>query len=128
MVDDWINHTPKDVVAKNFGLKESDFKDLPKTDPYILNSTVSNRKVDAPNPTLTGNASFVYQTFKHPSEPVPGSGGTFYKIDSTVFPVSKTIAATYVTLKPGGLREMHWHPNVSQPLQSVKLSTPIQPN
>ena len=113
MVDDWISHTPKDVVAKNFGLKESDFKDVPKTTPYILNTTVSNEKVDAPNEQLTGDASFVYRTFKQDSEPVPGSGGTFYKIDSTNFPVAKTIAATYVVLKPGGLREMHWHPNVS---------------
>lgn len=110
MVDDWLAHTPKHIIAKNFGLNESDFKNVPTTTPYILNSTVSNEKVDAPNEQLTGDASFVYRTFQHPSEPVPGNGGTFYKIDSTNFPAAKTIAATYVTLKPGGLRELHWHP------------------
>jgi oxalate decarboxylase len=28
--------------------------------------------------------------------------------------VSKTIAAAHVILKPGGLREMHWHPNADE--------------
>jgi oxalate decarboxylase len=34
--------------------------------------------------------------------------------DSTNFLVSKTIAASLVTVKPGGLREMHWHPNADE--------------
>jgi oxalate decarboxylase/phosphoglucose isomerase-like protein (cupin superfamily) len=39
-------------------------------------------------------------------------GGTFYKIDCSNFPASKTMAATFVTLQPKGLRERHWHPTV----------------
>ncbi len=35
-------------------------------------------------------------------------------VDSHNFPVSKTIAAGLVTIKPGGMREMHWHPNASE--------------
>ena len=31
--------------------------------------------------------------------------------DSSNFPASKTIAAALVELEPGGLRELHWHPN-----------------
>ncbi|WP_279610829.1 cupin domain-containing protein, partial [Burkholderia gladioli] len=30
-------------------------------------------------------------------------------VDSHNFPVSKTVAAALVTVKPGGLRELHWH-------------------
>jgi oxalate decarboxylase family bicupin protein len=56
----------------------------------------------------------VYKTFQHPSEPVPGGGGLFYKIDSTNFPISKTIASTFVVLEPGGLRELHWHPTAEE--------------
>ena len=105
-------HTPKSVLAKNFGVNESVFDNVPPTDPYIFNSTISTETVTGPNGQLTGNSSYVYHTFQHASEPVPGGGGTFYKIDSTNFPISKTIAATFVTLKPRGLRELHWHPNV----------------
>ncbi len=109
-----LAHTPKSIIAKNFGLDQSVFKNLPTTDPYILNGTVTNQTVTGIHPALTGNSSFIYRTLQHPSEPVPGNGGTFYKIDSTNFPISKTIAATYVTLKPGGLRELHWHPNAEE--------------
>ena len=112
MVDDWLAHTPKSIIAKNFGLDQSVFKNVPTTDPYILNGTVTNSSVSGINTELSGNSSFIYRTLQHPPEPVPGNGGTFYKIDSTNFPIAKTIAATYVTLKPGGLRELHWHPNV----------------
>jgi oxalate decarboxylase len=34
--------------------------------------------------------------------------------DSGNFNVSKTIAAALVTLRPGALREMHWHPNADE--------------
>lgn len=112
MVDDWISHTPKHILAKNFGLDASVFDDVPTPDPYIFNGTVSTRNVTGPEGPLTGDASFVYRTLQHPPEKVPGGGGEFRKIDSTNFPVSKTLAATFVTLKPGGLRELHWHPNV----------------
>jgi len=35
-------------------------------------------------------------------------------VDSKNFPVAKAIAAALVTVRPGGLREMHWHPNADE--------------
>jgi oxalate decarboxylase len=35
-------------------------------------------------------------------------------VDSRNFPVSKHIAAGLVRVKPGGMRELHWHPNSSE--------------
>lgn len=138
-VDDWISHTPKSTLAKNFNvnatlfdsrnasdpahLSSSEFDDgnasifdsVPDPNPVILNGTVTNSTdVSGGGGELTDNGeSFVFRTLDHDAEPVPGGGGTFRKIDSTVFPVSRTIAATFMTLEPGGLRELHWHPNVS---------------
>jgi oxalate decarboxylase len=34
--------------------------------------------------------------------------------DSTNFIVSSKIAAALVTVRPGGVREMHWHPNADE--------------
>lgn len=113
MVDDWITHTPRDVLAKNFGVSPDVFNKVPTKFPYILNGTVSADLKKAPEGTLKGNSSYVFHTYDHPSEPVPGHGGTFRKIDSKNFPISKTIAAAIVELEPKGLRELHWHPNVS---------------
>jgi oxalate decarboxylase len=42
------------------------------------------------------------------------SGGQVQVVDSSNFPASTQIAAALVTLKPGAIREMHWHPNVSE--------------
>jgi oxalate decarboxylase len=41
-------------------------------------------------------------------------GGAARVIDSTNFPVSKNVATGIVTLKPGAIRELHWHPNGSE--------------
>jgi oxalate decarboxylase len=35
-------------------------------------------------------------------------------VDSTNFPAAANIAMAHVTLKPGGLRELHWHPNADE--------------
>lgn len=32
-------------------------------------------------------------------------------MDSSNFPISKTVAAALVEIKPGAMRELHWHPN-----------------
>lgn len=52
---------------------------------------------------------FTYQLLRQ--KPLTTSGGTVRIVDSRNFPVSKTIAAALVEVKPGGMREMHWHPN-----------------
>jgi oxalate decarboxylase len=49
-------------------------------------------------------------------------GGMVQLADSTNFLVSKTIAATRVTIEPGGLRAMHWHPNADEWLYILKGS------
>ncbi|KAI0391748.1 RmlC-like cupin domain-containing protein [Xylariaceae sp. FL0594] len=114
-VDDWITHTPKSVLAKNFGLPESVFSSVPSPNPYIFQTSVDNHTVtDGGGGELTGNASYAYYAKDHPLEKVPGEGGTLRIVDSTTFPVATTIAASIVTLKPGGLRELHWHPNAEE--------------
>ena len=45
---------------------------------------------------------------------VETSGGEVRVVDSTVFTASKAIAGALVRVKPGGLRELHWHPNASE--------------
>ncbi|MGQ0419084.1 cupin domain-containing protein [Bacillus sp. HC-Mk] len=44
-------------------------------------------------------------------KPIKTPGGSVRIVDSTNFPISKTIAAALVEVEPGGMRELHWHPN-----------------
>jgi oxalate decarboxylase len=59
----------------------------------------------------------VQQSFSHKlmaQEPIRTKGGTARIADSSVFPASKTIAAALVEVEPGGMRELHWHPNTNE--------------
>ena len=115
-LDDWLARTPKSILAKSFGLPESTFDKLPDKNPYIQNSTNGQaskfRTITGGAGELTGDASYVYRTFQHAPEPAPGGGGQWWKIDSSNFPIAKTIASTYVVIEPKGVRELHWHPTV----------------
>ena len=42
------------------------------------------------------------------------SGGSIQIADSTNFPLSNTVAAALVTVEPGSMRELHWHPNADE--------------
>lgn len=114
MVDDWVAHTPKSILAKNFGLNESVFNTVPTPDPYILNGTVSTANITGPESGLYGNSSYVFHHSQKEVIPVPGGGGNLSIIDSRNFPIAKTIAAAVISLEPGGLRELHWHPNAQE--------------
>jgi oxalate decarboxylase len=115
LITDWFAHTPKEVLAKNFGVAESDFADIPT---HELDRTRYIFPVKVPGPLASDKVSdpqgLVPQTFSHrlmAQEPVRTSGGTARIVDSTNFPAATTIAAALVEVEPGGLREMHWHPN-----------------
>ncbi|PSS22779.1 hypothetical protein M430DRAFT_64500 [Amorphotheca resinae ATCC 22711] len=114
MVDDWVAHTPKDILAKNFGVNASVFSTVPATDPYILKGNISTIPASSPYGTLSGNSSYVYHASQHPATPAPGGGGTIQIVDSRNFPIATTIAAAIVTVEPKGLRELHWHPNAAE--------------
>jgi oxalate decarboxylase len=47
-------------------------------------------------------------------EPVVAAGGWARIVDSSNFPAASTIAAALVKVDPGGLRELHWHPNADE--------------
>jgi oxalate decarboxylase len=114
LLSDWVKHVPSSVLAKNFGVSDTAFANSP--DPSQLYIFAA----DAPKPlasdTIAG-ASPVPQRFSHrmlAQQPVRTKGGSVRITDSTVFPVSKTIAAGLVEVLPGGLRELHWHPNTDE--------------
>ncbi|KZM24183.1 nutrient reservoir [Ascochyta rabiei] len=75
-LDDWLAKTPKSILAKSFGLPESTFDNLPKTNPYIQNSTTGaaarQKNITGGAGELVGEASYVYRTFQHAPEPAPG--------------------------------------------------------
>jgi oxalate decarboxylase len=114
LLSDWFKHVPADVLAKNFDAKPSDFSNLP--DPsqrYIFPASV-------PGPLAGDEVAGIKpvpQSMSHhlmAQEPIRTKSGTVRIADSRNFPVSRTIAAALVEVEPGGLRELHWHPNTDE--------------
>jgi oxalate decarboxylase len=113
LLTDFLAHTPKDVLAKNLGTSESALAKIPEHELYIFRSKlpgplaadriVGNGPMPAP---LTHR--MLAQT------PLRTKGGSVRITDSSVFHASKTIAAALVEVEPGGLRELHWHPNADE--------------
>jgi oxalate decarboxylase len=124
LVTDWIAHTPPDVLAKNFGVPAEAFKNIPRHNRWIYQSDLQAPPLAAVEAQMAAAAG----TPPHPfvfrlgdMEPNrENKSGTVRIADSTNFFVSKTIAAALVTIKPGGLREMHWHPNADEWLYIMK--------
>ena len=56
----------------------------------------------------------------HPSLPAAGAapetypGGTLRLVSEREFPISTTMTGALMRIKPGGLRELHWHPNADE--------------
>jgi oxalate decarboxylase len=124
LVTDWIAHTPPAVLAKNFGVPVEAFKSIPVHNRWIYQSNISApplATVEAQIAAAAGKPtnSYVFSLADMPPTRETKSGSVRVA-DSTNFLVSKTVAASLVTIKPGGLREMHWHPNADEWLYIMK--------
>ncbi len=112
-VTDWLAHTPREVLAKNFGVPEGAFAGIPEKELFIFQSKVPGPlaadRVKGAGPLPS---SFSYRLLAQ--EPIRTKGGTVRISDSTTFPVATTIAAAFVEVEPGGMRELHWHPNANE--------------
>ena len=114
LLSDWFKHVPGEVLAKNFGVSAASFDHLP--DPsqrYIFPAPVPGPLATDKTPGVTP----VPQSFSHrmmAQTPIKTKSGTVRITDSSVFPASKTIAAALVEVEPGGMRELHWHPNTDE--------------
>jgi oxalate decarboxylase len=117
LVSDWFAHTPPEVLAKNFGVPAETFAKIPLHNLWIFQGTVPG-DLAADRAAISRNAAAPPHPFVFPlgsSQPVrQSSAGDIRIADSTNFNVSTTVAAALVTVKPGGVREMHWHPNADE--------------
>ncbi|KAM0755190.1 Bicupin, oxalate decarboxylase/oxidase [Meredithblackwellia eburnea MCA 4105] len=112
MASDFAAHVPKEVLAHNLGVNVSELNNIPQKDPYIIPATKKPGSVDqesVKSPVGTIPNPFVYKLSQQPAE--KKKGGEVKIADSTNFFASKEVASALVSVQPGGLRELHWHPS-----------------
>ena len=117
LLSDWMAHTPRDVVAKTFGVSPQALQKMPTKELFIFQAQLpgplaEDQRIAAgtlgPSPI-----DFAFRTMQHPPAKRNKSGEVRI-IDSSTFKVATQISAAIVTLRPGGLRELHWHPNADE--------------
>jgi oxalate decarboxylase len=117
LVTDWTAHTPAEDLALNFGVPAEAFAKIPLHDLYIFQGQVpGSLAANAKQAQGDAGPQPLPSTFAlNEVVPTQRTKGGFVKIaDSRNFKASKTIAAAVVTIHPGGMREMHWHPNADE--------------
>jgi len=112
LLTDWFAHTPKEVLAKNFAVADSVFENVPKKELFMFATDAPRPLAEEQRQAATGTGSidekFVFKASTMKPTKVR-AGGEVHIVDNKNFPVTD-IAAAIVRLKPGGLRELHWHP------------------
>ena len=116
LLTDWMAHTPPALLAKNFGLPQDAFKSIPLNDLWIFQGKEPGPlSADQEAVASGGLPEFPFTYRLGASKPLKENGsGKIQLADSSSFTVSKTIAAAIETVKPGAVREMHWHPNADE--------------
>jgi oxalate decarboxylase len=113
-ITDWIGHTAPNVLSQNLGLPESAFANFPKGEVYIVAGKVPPaepaplREIDPPA------NQFPHKYRLGAAPPLEFPGGELRIVSRKEFPIQDSMSGATMRIKPGGLREMHWHPNADE--------------
>jgi oxalate decarboxylase len=114
LITDLFAHMPRDVLAKNFGVAEAAFANIPTDVEHERYIFAGQSPGPVAQDVVPSGAGVVPQTYAHrmlAQEPMAVEGGWVRITDSTNFPAASTIAAALVNVEPGAMREIHWHAN-----------------
>jgi oxalate decarboxylase len=113
-ITDWMARTPPEILTQNLNLSPDTIARLPKEEVYIVQGEVP----PAAPPAAMNSAlqpSQLRHKFRLGAAPLLNfAGGTERLVSQQQFPISSTITGVLLTLQPGALRELHWHPNADE--------------
>jgi oxalate decarboxylase len=117
LLSDAMSHLPPEVLSKNFGVSRQALKNLPNHELFIFQTNVPG-SLEADQKAGAGAAGSTTSDFAFRTMEMPPTkrttGGEVRIVDSSNFKASTTVAMAMVTIHPGGMRELHWHPNASE--------------
>jgi oxalate decarboxylase len=112
-ITDWIDVTPKDMLALDFGLPADVFDKFPKGEAYIQAGPVIpiSQALDAPWPK---ESTHKFRLLKDPRAVREFDGGTFRLATVDEWPIQKTMSGGVMTIRPGQMRKLHWNVNANE--------------
>ena len=116
LLSDAMMHLPPSVLSKNFTVAEQAFANLPKEELFIFQADLP-AKLEDDQKTAAGALGKSSRDFAFRTDAMKPTkqtkGGEVRIVDSRNFKVTTTTMAM-VTVHPGGMRELHWHPNADE--------------
>ena len=116
LLSDAMMHLPPSVLSKNFTVAEQAFANLPKQELFIFQADLP-AKLEDDQKTAAGALGKSSRDFAFRTDAMKPTkqtkGGEVRIVDSRNFKVTTTTMAM-VTVHPGGMRELHWHPNADE--------------
>jgi oxalate decarboxylase len=114
LLSDAMAHLPPEVLANNFAVDQQALRNVPKQELFIFQTDVPG-SLEADQKAAAGTRgkspqNFAFRTMEMPPT-LQTKGGEVRIVDSKKFKASTTVAMAMVTVHPGGMRELHWHPN-----------------
>ena len=113
-VSDWLAHTPVEVLARNFGVPPETFAGFPTKEVYIAKGPVPAPLPADPPPGSLNEGPLTHRYRFLAAEPQVFEGGTLRLVSEVEFPISTTMTGALLAIKPGGMRELHWHPHAAR--------------
>jgi oxalate decarboxylase len=113
-VTDWMARTPPEILAKNLGVPASSLAALPKKEVYIGVGKVPPAAAGNFRNTDLQPAQFSHKYRLGEAPAIVFPGGEERIVSSKEFPIQTTFTAARMDLKPGALRELHWHPHADE--------------
>ena len=112
LASELFERNPKSVLAKNLQTDISAFDNLPDGQLWIFPGTPAPEDIQEQN--ITGPAGFLpkqqsYSYHFSQQQPYEVEGGSVKILDPTSFPIASMFSTALVTIKPGAMRELHWH-------------------
>jgi oxalate decarboxylase len=113
-ITDWMAHTPPSVLARSLGVTAAALANFPKKEVYIGVGRVPPQTFDTlrSDDLQPAQSSHKYRLGEQPAIVFPG--GEERIVSSKEFPIQTTLTAARMDLKPGALRELHWHPHADE--------------
>jgi oxalate decarboxylase len=113
-VTDWLAQTPPAVLAQTLGLPAAEFAKWPKEELFIVQGRVPAEPPEPVRQKMTRTSPLTHRFPLMAQPPVKFAGSEERRVSVKEFPVSKTITGVILDLKPGAVREPHWHPHANE--------------
>jgi len=94
-----------------------DFKNIPACELFIFPGTKAPKDIQVQIITSSAGAIPLSETYSYhwsEQQPVEIPGGTVKILDPLSFPIASKFSAALVAIKPGAMREIHWHPESNE--------------